>query len=99
MRVEVVVGGLRMTNQTNSVGEVGLNCISTCVDDKCVLSLHMFIDSTIITMDIPQDIVLSHALRILRSCWSLTADSHCLDWPSPVIQLNVSSLISQDAEC
>ena len=99
MRVEVVVGGLRMTNQTNSVGEVGLNCISTCVDDKSVLSLHMFIDSTIITMDIPQDIVLSHALRILRSCWSLTADSHCLDWSGHVVQDKVQSQICQEGQC
>ena len=63
--------------------------IFTCKYDKSVLSVHMFVDSSIITIDFPQDIVLSHAVRIHLCCWSLTADSHCLDWPGHVIQDSV----------
>ena len=74
-------------------------CISTCVDDKSVLSVHMFIDSTIITIDISQDIVLSHVVRIHLCCWSLTADSHSLDWTGHVIQDKVQSEIGQGGQC
>ena len=69
--------------------------IFTCEDDKSVLSVHMFVDSTIITIDFPQDIVLSHGVRKHLCCWSLTADSHCLDWPGHVIQDSVQSEICQ----
>ena len=59
----------------------------------------MFVDSSIIAIEIPQDIVLSHAVRIDLCCWSLTADSHCLDWPGHVIQDSVQSEISQEGQC
>ena len=61
-------------------------CISTCVDDKFVISVHMFIGSTIVTINILQDLVLSHVVRIILCCWSLTADSHCLNCPGHAIQ-------------
>ena len=61
--------------------------IFTCKDDKSVLSVHMFVDSSIIPIDFPDDIVLSHVVRIHLCCWSLTADSHCLGWPGPVTQV------------
>ena len=72
---------------------------STCVDDKSVLSVHMLIDSTIVPIDIPQDIVLSHVVRIHHCCWSLTADSHCLDWTGHVIQNKIQSQICQGGQC
>ena len=68
-------------------------CISTCEDDKSVLSVHMFIDSSIIPIDFPEDIVLSHVVRIHLCSWSLTADCHCLGWPGPATQVNVHSKI------
>ena len=74
-------------------------CIITSVDDKSVLSVHMFIDRSIITIDIPQDIVLSHAVRIHLCCWSLTADSHFLDCSGHVIQDSVQSEIYQEGQC
>lgn len=61
----------------------------TCRDDKSVLSVHMFVDRSIIPIDSPEDIVLSHAVRIHLCCWSLTADSHCLGWLSQGIQEKV----------
>ena len=70
----------------------------TCTDNKPVLSVHMFIDSSIIPIDFPHDIVLSHAVRIDLCCWSLTADSHCLDWPGHVIQDSVQSEICQKGQ-
>ena len=73
-------------------------CISTCEDNKSVLSVHMFIDSTIIPIDFPEDIVLSHVVRINLCCWSLTADSHCLDCPGHVIQGDECSEICQEGE-
>ena len=73
--------------------------IFTCKDDKSVLSVHMFVDRTIITIDFPQDIVLSHAVRIHLCCWSLTADSHCLDWPGHVIQDSVQSEVCEEGQC
>ena len=76
-----------------------LTFISTCEDDKSVLSVDMFVDSTIITMDFPQDIVLSHGVRIHLCRWSLTADSHSLDWSGHVIQCKVQSQIGQEGQC
>ena len=73
--------------------------IFTCKDDKSVLSVHMFVDGSIITIDFPQDIVLSHGVRKHLCCWSLTADSHCLDWHGHVIQESVQSEISQEGQC
>ena len=74
-------------------------CISTCVDDKSVLSVHMFIDSTIITIDFHQNIVLTHTLRIFLCCWSLTAHSQSLDWTGHVIQDKEQSEIGQEGQC
>ena len=73
----------------------------TSVDNKSVLSVHMFIDNTISIMriDIPQNLVLSHAVRIHLCCWSLTADSHSLDWTGHVIQDKVQSEIGQGGQC
>ena len=51
-----------------------------CEYDKSVLSVHMFVDRSIIPIDIPEEIVLSHEVRIHLCCWSLTTDSHCLGW-------------------
>ena len=59
----------------------------------------MFVDCSIIPIDFPEDIVLSHVVRIHLCCWSLTADSHCLDWPGHVIQESVQSEISQEGQC
>ena len=59
----------------------------------------MFVDRSIITIDFPQDIVLSHGVRKHLCCWSLTADSHCLDWHGHVIQESVQSEISQEGQC
>ena len=73
-------------------------CISTCEDDKPVLSVHMFVDNSIIPIDFPEDIVLSHVVRIHLCCWSLTADSHCLGWPGQAIQVIVGCLICQEVE-
>ena len=60
-------------------------CISTCEDDKPVLAVHMFVNRSIIPIDFPEDLVLSHVVRIHLCCWSLTADSHSLDWIGYVI--------------
>ena len=73
-------------------------CISTCEDDKSVLSVHMFVDRSIIPIDFPEDIVLSHVVRIHLCCWSLTADSHCLGWPGQAIQENVDTTVCQEVE-
>ena len=59
----------------------------------------MFVDRTIITIDFPQDIVLSHAVRIHLCCWSLTADSHCLDWAGHVTEDSVQSEVCQEGQC
>ena len=80
-------------------GKVRKPGISTCEDDKSVLSVHMFIDSTIITIDISQEIVLSHVVRIHLCCWSLTAHSHRLNWTGHVIQDKVQSEIGQGGQC
>ena len=74
------------------------NDLITIIDYESVLSFHMFIDSTIMQIDIPQDIVLSHVVRIHLCCWSLTADSHCLGWPGQAIQVIVRCLICQEVE-
>ena len=71
----------------------------TIVDNKSILSFYMLIYSSIIKIDIPEDIVLSHAVRIHLCCWSLTADSHCLYWTSHVIQDKVQSQICQGGQC
>ena len=60
--------------------------VITCVDDKLVLSVQMFINRTIITVDILQDIVLSHTVWIHFSYWSLTADSHRLGCHGKIFQ-------------
>ena len=70
--------------------------ISTCEDDKSVLSVHMFIDRSIIPIDILDDIVLSHVVRIHLCCWSLTADSHCLGCAGQVTEVDVCSEICQE---
>ena len=70
----------------------------TCKDDKPVLSVHMFVDSSIIPIDFLEDIVLSHAVRIHLCCWSLTADSHCLGWPGQAVQVTIGCLICQEVE-
>ena len=75
------------------------NVPSTCVDDKSVLCVHMFIDSTIITIDFHQNIVLTHTLRIFLCCWSLTAHSQSLDWTGHVIQDKEQSEIGQEGQC
>ena len=58
----------------------------------------MFIDSTIIPIDISQKIVLSHSVWIHLCCWSLTTDSHCLDWTGHVFQDKVQSEIGQEVQ-
>ena len=77
---------------------VNKTCISTCEDDKPVLSVHVFVDSSIIPIDFPEDIVLSHVVRIHLCCWSLTADSHCLGWPGQAIQEDVDTAVCQEVE-
>ena len=54
---------------------------------------------SIIPIDIPQDIVLSHAVRIHLCCWSLTADSHSLYWAGHIIQDKVQFQICQGGQC
>ena len=71
---------------------------ATIVDNKSVLSVHMFIHSSIITIDVLYDIVLSHAVRIHLCCWSLTADNDCLGWLGQGIQVKVWTEICQDGE-
>ena len=72
----------------------------TSVDNKPVLSVHMLIDNTITIMriDIPQNLVLSHAVRIHLCCWSLTADSHCLSSHYKFTQVGVQSEICQEGQ-
>ena len=73
-----------------------LHYISTCEDDKSVLSVHMFVDRSIVPIDSPEYIVLSHAVRIHLCCWSLTADNDCLGWLGQAIQEKVCTEICQD---
>ena len=72
--------------------------VFTCEDDKSVLSVHMFVDRSIIPIDSPEEIVLSHEVRIHLCCWSLTADNDCLGWLGQGIQVKVWTELCQDGE-
>ena len=54
---------------------------------------------SIIPIDIPQDIVLSHAVRIHLISWSLTAQSYCLGCPGDGIIKDKETFEESDVEC